>query len=152
MTLIPKQKTCTMCHKIKLVSQFYRNRCKKDGLNYECKECFSKYSQSKHYKRNQRKWKQSKHGKIVEFASYIKCRYGITLAEYNILLESQGGVCKICRRKSPQGKRLSVDHDHNTGRVRGLLCNPCNLVLGNANESVLTLQAAILYLREQACP
>jgi hypothetical protein len=51
--------------------------------------------------------------------------YGLTSADYDTLLEAQGGKCAICRGR-PQSKRLAVDHDHNTGAVRGLLCSRCN--------------------------
>ncbi len=52
--------------------------------------------------------------------------YGINAEEYRLILEYQGGVCYICRRANGARKRLSVDHCHETGRVRGLLCGPCN--------------------------
>jgi predicted nucleic acid-binding Zn ribbon protein len=63
--------------------------------------------------------------------AHIKNRYNITLEEWDIMLLQQGGVCAICKRpQSVEGKRLAVDHDHITNRVRGLLCNPCNMLIG----------------------
>jgi hypothetical protein len=60
---------------------------------------------------------------------YLQRTYGITTAEYEAILEHQGGVCAICR-KPPKKKRLAVDHDHRTSLVRGLLCTPgCNYKL-----------------------
>jgi hypothetical protein len=56
--------------------------------------------------------------------------YGITEDQYNILLEVQNGVCAICKQSCPSGRLLAVDHDHKTGRVRGLLCMVCNNRLG----------------------
>ena len=70
----------------------------------------------------------------------LKCRYGITVEEYNKLFERQGGKCAICQiatRAYVSGNgttHLHVDHDHGTGRVRGLLCNRCNMVLGFLND------------------
>ena len=58
----------------------------------------------------------------------IKSRFGVSEVEYMAMLESQGGVCAICGKKNT--KRLAVDHDHNTGKVRGLLCGKCNTTLG----------------------
>lgn len=55
--------------------------------------------------------------------------YGMTIADYDAMLEAQGGACKLCRRP-PSGRRLSVDHCHSTGAVRGLLCNLCNMLMG----------------------
>lgn len=80
----------------------------------------------------QRKWKLEK-------------RYGMTMEEYDKLLENQGGVCAIC--KNATEGNLVVDHDHATNKVRGLLCHPCNRSLGQMKDSVSTLQAAIQYLQ-----
>ena len=54
--------------------------------------------------------------------------YGITPVEYDNLLKLQGGVCALCRQP-PNGRRLAVDHDHKTGKVRGILCIKCNRIL-----------------------
>jgi len=71
-------------------------------------------------------------------------RYGITVAEYDALLEKQGGVCAICRKHSK--RRLCVDHCHRTGTVRGLLCHRCNLGLGYLKEDQASLVATLAYL------
>lgn len=58
-------------------------------------------------------------------------RYSLTQQDYNRMLEAQGGKCRICKRNGPlNGRSLDVDHDHKTGRVRGLLCPNCNSHLG----------------------
>lgn len=64
-------------------------------------------------------------------AMSLLCRYGLTVEEYDALLEKQCGVCAICEALPPVGRlrRLSVDHDHVTGEVRGLLCQRCNMAL-----------------------
>lgn len=74
--------------------------------------------------------------------------YGLTHEEFLALLETQGGVCAICGNgETAKGiRQLSVDHDHVTGQVRGLLCNRCNPMLGYARDDVTVLQAAIVYL------
>lgn len=61
--------------------------------------------------------------------SHLRLMYGIDAKEYAKMLRAQNGTCKICRRP-PQTKRLAVDHDHNTGEIRGLLCFKCNSTLG----------------------
>lgn len=74
--------------------------------------------------------------------------YGITAAEYAAIYEAQGGKCAICRRATGVRKRLSVDHCHATGRVRGLCCGSCNRdVLGHLRDDVEALQRAIDYLK-----
>lgn len=73
---------------------------------------------------------------------HLRGLYGITAEEYELLLRAQGGVCAVCK-KPPRKRRLSVDHDHVTMRVRGLLCNYCNLrIIGKARDAELYRQAA----------
>jgi hypothetical protein len=79
----------------------------------------------------------------------LKRRYGITPEQYYELFEKQGGVCGICGTKSTDANKedtkLCVDHCHETGRVRGLLCRKCNLAL-QVVENTLFVQKAISYL------
>ncbi len=75
-------------------------------------------------------------------ASILRTRYGITVDVYDAMLESQGGVCAICRNTCATGKRLSVDHDHTTGQVRGLLCQRCNRGIGHFDSPEIILAAA----------
>lgn len=80
---------------------------------------------------------------------HYKKTYGITLEEYDQLLEAQGGGCAICGAKeSTRGRRLGVDHNHETKKVRGLLCNHCNSLIGFAKDDTYILQQAIDYLRK----
>lgn len=76
--------------------------------------------------------------------------YGITAEQYWLIYEFQGGCCYICQRAKGTGhKRLSVDHCHETGLVRGLCCSPCNKnVLGHARDEVAFFERAIKYLTE----
>lgn len=76
----------------------------------------------------------------------LRYKYGINLIKYNEMLTEQNGVCKICLNKS--NVRLSVDHCHITGMVRGLLCRTCNLGIGHLNENINNLYRAIDYLTE----
>ena len=75
-------------------------------------------------------------------------RYGLSLADYDRLLEQQAGGCAICGGVTMwRGEgRLSVDHDHETGEVRGLLCSPCNTGLGHFHDDAERLRRAIIYL------
>ena len=79
--------------------------------------------------------------------NWLKSKYGITLAQYNAMIESQKGVCKICGGKGEIKRRLHVDHCHSTGKVGGLLCYYCNLMLGLARDNPETLKNAARYLK-----
>lgn len=74
-------------------------------------------------------------------------RYGIkfSLEEYDQMLQAQKGLCALCRQL-PKSRSLHVDHDHETGRVRGLLCMKCNRALGYLQDSPVLLRTAAKYL------
>jgi hypothetical protein len=78
--------------------------------------------------------------------------YGLTLEEYEAMERSQDGVCAICRkptsyrRKDGSLGRLAVDHDHKTGRIRGLLCDQCNRMIGHLDKDPLRALGALVYL------
>lgn len=81
--------------------------------------------------------------------SYLKREYGISPEDYDDLLASQGGVCAICGLPppDPRGYRMHIDHDHESGSVRGILCGPCNQGLGQFRDDIDRLLAAVAYLR-----
>lgn len=76
----------------------------------------------------------------------LRRHYGIEVEDYERMLAEQGGVCAICQQGCSSGRRLAVDHDHETGVVRGLLCARCNAGIGQLREDPETLRAAIVYL------
>lgn len=77
----------------------------------------------------------------------LKAVYGLTAEQYWRIYEYQGGVCYICRRATGAHKRLSVDHCHTTGLVRGLLCGPCNRdVVGHLRDDPAAFSRGIDYL------
>ncbi len=76
-------------------------------------------------------------------------KYEIRASDYELMFREQEGCCAICRKKAPKGKRLDIDHDHETGEVRGLLCGPCNRMLGLAYDNQETLLSAAKYIEEE---
>lgn len=80
----------------------------------------------------------------------LKKTYGITLGEYRVLSESQNDVCAICEKPQEikRGKNLFVDHNHDTGKVRGLLCTYCNVALGYLREDVIVMEKMIKYVKK----
>lgn len=79
--------------------------------------------------------------------SNLKKTHGITLNQFNEMFLSQGSKCAICKGGSSTGKNWHVDHCHNGGGIRGILCHSCNLMIGQARDNAETLLAAVEYLR-----
>ena len=131
---------------------YYKNYRKehKEGI----KEYHSSYyiNNKERINKNSSKWARDNPDKIR--ASKLRCQYGLTVEEYQQMLESQGFVCSIC--ESPETvtdikgnlKSLCVDHNHSTGKVRGLLCDSCNRGLGFLKDSRQVLSNALIYLEE----
>lgn len=94
------------------------------------------------------RWREKNKFRVLSDArrSKFKNKYGITISDYDKMFSDQGGVCKICSGPGLKNKRLSVDHDHKTGQVRGLLCHGCNVMLGLAKDGPFRLHAAVDYL------
>lgn len=78
--------------------------------------------------------------------SNLKSLYGITVEEYDELLATQDGVCALCFRTSSDGRRLCVDHCHETGAIRGLLCSSCNYSIGCLGDTKESLEKVVEYL------
>lgn len=83
-------------------------------------------------------------------ATNLWAHYRMTPEDYELMLHFQGGGCKICGSKDPKMRSpaFHVDHCHETGKIRGLLCGPCNVGLGAFSDNIGTLEAAIRYLSE----
>lgn len=79
----------------------------------------------------------------------VQRTYGLKQGEYEKLYVAQNGRCGICERATGATRKLSVDHDHDTGEVRGLLCRPCNNMLGHARDDYRMFSRAVRYL---VCP
>lgn len=91
-------------------------------------------------------------------SSYLVRQYGITESERTAIIEAQGGVCPICERtpmkRGAFGSKLGfhIDHDHETGRIRGILCNDCNIGLGLFRDDPSILDRASRYLMVAEMP
>jgi len=97
------------------------------------------------------RWKRrSSFDQARELDWFLRKRYNISIADYHSLLDAQGGVCAICGRTqgSTRAPRLFVDHDHATGRVRGLLCSICNHLLMKMGDDLEGVMRFVTYLRK----
>ncbi|MFJ7209580.1 endonuclease VII domain-containing protein [Streptomyces sp. NPDC098789] len=117
-------KYCRRCREIKPYSEWDRNKRASDGLSTRCKACRA----------------------VEARASHLKRAYGMTEAQWDEMVEAQGGLCCICL-KAPA---VHVDHCHETGRVRGVLCFNCNSAIGKLGDDPDTLRRAISYLEGHA--
>lgn len=102
-----------------------------------------------------KKYRTSEKYRITSVNNHLKRTYGITLDDYNIMLDEQNGVCRLCdkteaRKTNGRTQRmpLFVDHNHKTGQVRGLLCSHCNAGLGMFKEDAELMTRAINYIKE----
>ena len=147
-------KRCYSCRVEKPNNYFDKNKGMSDGRINKCKSCVREYN--KQYREIPKNRYKEKERKRLAFSSLSKKekrslrylrRYGISIDEYAELYRKQNGVCAICKSKETgHKKRLSVDHCHETGEIRGLLCNSCNVGLGRFKDSIDLLTKAIEYL------
>jgi hypothetical protein len=80
--------------------------------------------------------------------SMLKRNYSLTLEEFDDIVAAQGGGCAICGRQNFAGRYLAVDHNHDTGKVRGVLCDGCNRAIGQFQDDPDLLEKAAIYIRE----
>jgi hypothetical protein len=134
-------KKCTKCGEQKPLSEFYKDKAKLDKLRNSCKVCDRLKShlwRKKDPTKTRECWRSSK----------LKKKYNITNQQYEEMKLSQNNKCEICKNELGFGHLSAIDHCHKTGKVRGLLCRNCNLMLGNAKDSVSTLKSAQKYLKK----
>ncbi len=135
-------KQCSKCRKQKWNSEFSKNKTSSDGLQSWCTYCVREYQENDPKR------------KITIRKDHLKSKFNLTIEGYELILKSQKGICKICKQpetaKDRNGdiRRLCVDHNHETDRIRGLLCDKCNVMLGRAEDNPEILKQAIKYLEE----
>lgn len=138
-------KKCTKCKIEKPFSEFSKHIRNKDGLRFRCKSC-----ESEDAKEAKRKALEADYlgTRLKERADNLKRMFGMSLDEYEQKAQEQGNVCAICKGTCKSGKRLAVDHDHETGKIRDLLCGNCNGGLGKFQDDPELLIKAAEYLRK----
>ena len=150
MKAVGDHKTCAACRRVLPTSGFPSSRNRPDGLHPQCRTCGNEarkqYRQThvrppQVWSADRRRWQ-------------LKADYGISPEQYDAMLSAQEGVCAICAGPETRTNRegapryLSVDHDHSTGRVRGLLCSTCNRGIGQFGDDVERLRSAVAYLTD----
>lgn len=138
----PVKKACIRCKTEKAIGLFGNDKNYFHGKKNLCKKCESNRSNA---------WNKA-HPKIVR-KNLRRCRlkkYGLTPMTYAAMFIAQDACCAICHTDVSGSKGWTVDHDHRTGKVRGVLCGNCNTMLGHAKDDVVTLRNAITYLSKRA--
>ena len=128
-------KVCTACGVEKRRDEFALHSKGAPYVHSMCRPCQSEYSR-KRYRENKDGFTDRR----------LRRSFGITLADYNAMLSEQDRACAICGGTSWNERLPCVDHDHKSGKVRGLLCNACNLAIGYFNDNPDTLSRAVEYL------
>lgn len=140
MSNVVETRVCSTCGEEKLMNEYWKKCKHRGGYATQCKTCWYAVRQADRKKRPGVYLNQS-----------LRDRFGITLDEYKAKLIQQRGVCAICGQPETvvlrgKIKALSVDHNHLTDQVRGLLCDACNKAIGCFHEDVHVLDSAIRYL------
>jgi hypothetical protein len=160
-------KQCAKCGETKPIDDFYKATGTRDGHRGECKSCNSNAKKAwylanrERVKANVKRWQQENaehHNaqqrvrrkdpvrKRKERNGHLRRKFGISIEIYEEMLAAQGGVCGICGREPNPNISLHVDHDHETGAIRGLTCFRCNQAMGAFAEDPVLLGAAATYL------
>jgi len=151
-------KICSACKAERGLTDFYKDKSKRDGKSSSCKKCVKARNKAwvkanpKKRKAHAKKWaneNRTRAPREIERDREYKRHYGISLQEVEQMWAEQGGRCAICNvpEELAPKNRLHVDHEHSTGTVRALLCHHCNTGLGKFKDSPELLGKAITYLR-----
>ena len=153
------RRSCVITGKIKrrLKREIWRDIMKtndlKDVDNIEKTRLYYQKNKDKIIART-KKWAENNKDKVKDNKdknqkwSSLKRKYGLSKNDYLSLLLTQNYRCKICNNILDNGSKTHVDHDHETGKVRGILCSKCNVGLGNFKDSIQNLYNAIQYLQQ----
>jgi hypothetical protein len=163
-------KVCRLCRRTLPVEKFYKARGTRDGRRGECRDCFQQQRVDRMAARPEliqaardrtKRWQQDNPDRYaeqqrrkIESGAYaralrkhfLKKKYGLTVEEYDRMLADQGGVCYLCGRPPRQNSSLHVDHCHDTGKVRRLLCFSCNAGIGHLQHDPELLTRAAQYV------
>lgn len=138
-------KQCTKCNELRPLSDYRKDKQKKDGLHSHCKPCC---------KANAKRWWKTQRELPIEDrrVKYLKYEYGLSIEEFHQMWLNQDGVCAICVTPlSLEQNGYAVDHNHVTNEVRGLLCKTCNQGIGLLKDNPAILEAGANYLRKYGC-
>lgn len=172
MSTTTNSRVCPKCNVEKLRDEFHVESARRDKMSYRCKVCQSLWDKERHARDRVKRLEQQKawyrlnakersqkarqwainnpeRKKLTKRKNDLAA-YGLTPESFEAMSKAQGEMCAICKGP-PAGKYsvLVVDHSHDTGEVRGLLCSPCNMGIGMLKDDVAVLQSAVRYLAQK---
>jgi hypothetical protein len=156
---LTQYKTCRRCGESRQLLEFYAHRSTADRRANYCKHCNRELMAiQRELKRDERKAAAKAYHaahrpeQLAKRREWLLALYGLKPADYDAMLAAQGGACAICGEpgKTWADRNLNVDHDHETNKVRGLLCGRCNCMLGYARDRTDVLERGAAYLRAAA--
>ena len=158
-------KTCSKCGEPKPLDDFHRAANMRDGHRNECKACFKAAAKARYNSEvavaRVRRWQAANPERFAAYQAeyrnrperkrkmrdlYYRRTHGMSADEVDVMIEAQGGVCAICEERPDVEARLHVDHEHATGRIRGVLCSRCNHAVGLLREDPDLFARAAAYL------
>jgi hypothetical protein len=164
-------KVCSICGETKPLEDFYRANGTRDGHRGECKSCNRAAKRERYaadpekYVAMVRRWQQANAQRMRDYRrqrnaqpevkrkarnAYFLRTYGVSAEDVDEMLDAQNGRCAICGAKPSRLASMHIDHDHEHGHLRGMLCLSCNQGLGQFRDDPALLLRAIVYLRQRS--
>jgi hypothetical protein len=164
------EKPCRICGAVRPLEDFHRATGMRDGHRNECRDCSQALSRARYAQNRERyiagvrRWQRENPDRMSEYRrqrnarpevkrrardAYFMRTYGVTADEVDEMLDAQNGRCAICGVQPERLASMHVDHDHERGHLRGLLCVSCNQGLGQFRDDPAILLRAIVYLRQR---
>jgi hypothetical protein len=150
-------KWCTLCRRILPKGNFNKDKSNRDGLEHRCRSCRNEYKRSFWAKpevrdrwiKKSKEFRKTHEGQRSRRRSAWKSRYNLSEDVYYQMCKTQNYSCAVCGIRVTGNDHLHVDHDHASGKVRGLLCRCCNTAVGMVRESREILKNLIVYLEQR---
>ena len=165
------QRICNCCKAWRPIERYAKSKTGHIGLSAICRDCQNAKDRARYAQKDilsRRKGQKSVYDKErrerlrsegnlkkpdpeMQREQRMKREYGLTINDYEDMVKAQSNQCAICLApgEAERNRKLVIDHCHASGKVRGLLCNKCNLLLGHANDTIERLERAILYLSKR---